>query len=126
MSQELVKSSKGSGLPESDKESLLKKVLGKYQQDDLINILESLLLDDVPLTGFAEKLDKEYFIRRFLQISHRARNDFHSTIALEKAARLCGHWERADRQESPNVNISIVEHEPAGYRYTETEEAKAQ
>ena len=96
---------------------LLAQCLEKYKVEDLYEILESLLREGKHITGFSNKMDKEYFLRKFMEIAldPNVTNAFHRTIALEKAARIMGHWDREDKKEPTQIKVVLDQHEPAGY-----------
>ena len=101
------------GKVEDIKEDLVQEIFTKYDKDDIVTALESLVAADVPIKGLAEKLDADYFVRKFLQIGLLASKPYDRTLALEKAARICGHIGRPDPKASPGVNITFETKQPA-------------
>ena len=97
------------------------QVLAKYEPDDVYTILESLIAEDKPITGFEDKITPEYLIRQFLKIAHSSPNDHNRVIALEKVARMKGCFGSNDKRESAEVNISFKEEQPAGWDFKREE-----
>ena len=91
---------------------LLCKVLDAHGVAPLMPILESLIVAGKPITGFTPQLDREYFIRHFLQIGLTASKPYDRKIALEAAARLCGYYDQ-DKRSTQEVSITFDLQKPA-------------
>jgi len=101
----------------SGEKRLWDKVINKYKPDEVYPILESIIFSDIPVEGFSGKINEEFLIRQWLKIAFRTKNDFHATVALEKIARIRGFFDRTDKREPSQVNVSFIEHRPAKMDY---------
>lgn len=93
-------------------QDLLEQVLAKYDVDNFIPIIEALIAEGKPVKGLSKKLDPDYFIQKFVQIGHTASKPFDRILALEKAAKLCGHFE-GQKTAIQGVNIKFDMTKPA-------------
>lgn len=98
-------------------------MLRKYEPDDLMPIIESLLVAGKPITGFMSKITPEYILGEFIKIAKTDPNGHNRVIALEKIARMQGCFGNNDKQQSAEVKISFDEEQPAGWTFKNKDRA---
>lgn len=95
------------GRPETIPEDLLPAILDKYEVKEDQKDLDSVIVQGLPIEGFKTQLSLEYFVRNFLRIAHTASKPYDRMLALEKAAKLMGHWQSGEKSPAAAVGVSF-------------------
>lgn len=99
-------------IQEPKDEEMVRQILDKYEEDRTLPVIEALIAKGVPITGVSAKLDADWFIRKFIEIAMNATKPFDQTMALEKAAKVAGYFNR-DTGQAQGVKISFNMTKPA-------------
>lgn len=103
-------------LTEADRK-LVEQLQAKYEPQNILGVLESLIGHGVPLKGSSAELDEDYIIQKLMQVALTSPRYYDRVIALEKIARMKGYMRSDTAPDQQDININFVEKKPAGAEF---------